>query len=124
MKDLFDKTKKIIKLTDKDFKNNIVIKSELKNNNGLLLVYANWCSHCQQMKEPWIQLSIISDKTSICVLSSEKYPEVVENLKVKGFPTIFEINKNGKLKMFSGNRDLLNLTNTLCNLDKKNKVCK
>ncbi len=124
MKDLFDKTKKIIKLTDKDFKNNIVIKSELKNNNGLLLVYANWCSHCQQMKNTWIQLSIISDKTSICVLSSEKYPEVVENLKVKGFPTIFEINKNGKLKMFSGNRDLLNLTNTLCNLDNKNKVCK
>ncbi len=122
---LFKNEKKIIVLKDKDFdEKNKIVNKKVIGKEGMVLVYASWCPHCVNFEPTWKQMAILADKNPICVLSVEQYPKIVERLNVKGFPTIFKFNKNGKLSLYKGTRDLMSLPGELCKMDKKNKICK
>jgi hypothetical protein len=84
--------------------------------NALLIVKANWCGHCQQMKKKWEHLSNLYPKKFLTLEStheSKGVAPIIGNLQVKGFPTIFYVvtdGKNGKIgQQYNGARDVCSL---------------
>jgi thiol-disulfide isomerase/thioredoxin len=87
------------------------------NENALLIVKANWCGHCKEMKKKWEYLASKYPKKFLVLESTHRergVDDVIRKLEVKGFPTIFEIDSNGKVgKQHSGGRDVCSLLKAL-----------
>lgn len=80
-------------------------------------IYANWCGHCQSMKDEWDVLEEKVDKNVYIVLNTEEseIPNRVdeinniylknsdEKLAASGYPTIYRI-EQGQLKYYGGDR--------------------
>ena len=84
--------------------------------NALLIVKANWCGHCKQMKKKWDYLSGLYPKKFLVLESTHEnkgVAPIIGNLQVKGFPTIFHIvtdGTNGKIgQQYNGGRDVCSL---------------
>lgn len=119
--DLFKNNKNLKNLSEKDFDG-----KKIKNvkTGGILLVFAQWCIHCQNLKPIWNNLSKVKGNVEMFIIDEAKNKNLIQTLGVKSFPSIFKVLKNGSLKMYSGQRDMISLVNLLCDIDKKNKVCK
>ncbi len=118
--DLFKTNKKLKTLSKKDFNG-----KKIKNihNEGMLLVYADWCHYCIQLKPTWNSLSKVKGKVQMFIINEADNKELIKELGVVSYPSIFKISKNGSLTPYKGNRDIMSLVNLLCNIDKKNKIC-
>lgn len=85
-----------------------------------LLVYADWCGHCKNLKPAYSKIaSTEQNKNSlICAVmgDSDDGKEVVQklNLKVKGFPSMFKI-KGKDIQEYNGGRDENSLRNAVKN---------
>lgn len=82
----------------------------------IVLVYASWCGHCEQLKPEWekMKLSVSSALNIIEIEESEKeqlekYKQMNPSLVINGYPTIFKIHSNGHVEYFNGERDAANL---------------
>jgi len=86
------------------------------NKNAIVLVYADWCPHCQTMKPEWnemknrlganietieIEDSDFDKDTKIRELEDRKLKG--EHLEIFGYPTMFKI-QNGRADYYGGNR--------------------
>jgi thioredoxin-like negative regulator of GroEL len=78
------------------------------NEKILMLFYADWCGHCQQMKPAWNELvSKCKNKINIASVNSDMAPNVAggHGNNIMGFPTLIIISK-GNEKKYEGDRSL------------------
>lgn len=83
------------------------VKPYRRNSSGpaVIFVKADWCGHCRAAK-PEIRktAAILGSVLPVYEVDSDKHKDVVESMKVDGFPTIFFRNANDKLKQYRGER--------------------
>lgn len=72
---------------------------------ALLFVKATWCGYCKSAA-PEIRkaASIMGSVVPVYEIDSEKHADVVESMKIDGFPTIFFRTATGQLKTYRGER--------------------
>lgn len=89
---------------------------------GLVLISQDWCGHCQRVKP---ELSKVASMTGnafpIFIVNGDADPELVKDLGVRGFPTIFFIGKNGAIgEQYSDARTKEAFVKNIC---EKSRVC-
>ena len=101
---LYDKYSGVIELKGKDFihKNNKVYinHKEFKDKNGLIMFYAPWCRHCQNMVEMWSDLAIqFKHQFTIAVVNCENKDnhKICSKIDIKYYPTIKYVSKDSLL---------------------------
>jgi thioredoxin-like negative regulator of GroEL len=58
----------------------------------LLMVYANWCSHCNELKPEWDKLPAqLATKpgledVKVVKLNGDKYKQIIEEHQIEGYP--------------------------------------
>ena len=93
----------------KDFK--IVNGKPVLNNKyfngkyGLIIVYAPWCIHCKASTNTWNELATQYNYVfPIGAINAEDLDngndELSSMLSVKSYPTVYTVNKNGKLAKY------------------------
>ena len=95
---IYSEGSKVVRL--KDTKE---VKSLLTSQEPIMvIVYAKWCGHCQQMFKPWNKLSKeVDGKSKIYVIESADYT----GKDIDGYPDV-RIVKNGEAKQYNGDRDV------------------
>jgi thiol-disulfide isomerase/thioredoxin len=95
-------------------------KNITKGNPGLLLIYADWCGHCQRFKPVFDDLCSILGDDFPCTaiedtdLSNEK---LRNGLNFKGYPTIKFFDQSGKIiGDYKGDRSKNDLLKKICEL--------
>lgn len=89
----------------------------------VILVYANWCPHCQSMKPQWDEMkTLLDDMVEIIEIEDadldkdSKIQSINDNklngetLDVAGYPTMLKI-KNGRAEYYNGNRSATDMHN-------------
>jgi thiol-disulfide isomerase/thioredoxin len=91
------------KLSQKDFtmtKNGVYINKNLKS-PGMILIYANWCGHCQRFKPTFNQLyrQLGTDFHCMSLEDTELKGNANLNqaLNIQGYPTIKFFDQKGKI---------------------------
>jgi len=83
------------------------VKSYRRNSKGpaLIFVKADWCPHCRATK-PEIDkaAAILGSVLPVYEVDSERHKDVVEDMGIDGFPTIFFRTSTGTLKRYNGER--------------------
>lgn len=113
------------KLKSSHFKvsgNHVYVDPKIHGGNpGLLLIYANWCGHCQRFKPTFNDLCRQLGKDFPCT-SIEDADMDDDNLKsalnFRGYPTIKFFDQSGKIigDYNSGDRSKEALLNHICDL--------
>ncbi len=106
---LYKKFTGVIELKSKDFKIENkkvkVINPLFVDKYGLIVFYAPWCYHCQEMVEMWSDLAIqFKYKFILGAVNCEKkenYP-IRNKLRIKLYPTIKYVGPDGILKDYKG----------------------
>jgi thiol-disulfide isomerase/thioredoxin len=85
--------------SDKDVKK-VDQMLQIPNAKVFILLQADWCPHCQDMKPKWKQLeNLPSRNVSIVSMPIEKQQksQILKNVPVEGIPTVLEV-RNGVAK--------------------------
>ena len=84
------------------------LKHKNFKNGGMFVVYAEWCHFCKELTPLWKKLFTLTKNKNygIGAINSEKQKQLVHMLGVSGYPTIIVMTKNGKMKEYSGPRNL------------------
>lgn len=90
--------------------------------NKAVLIYANWCGHCQMLKPKWEEAkTMLNDNVSVIEIEdSDPYKhdkiEMLNNglngpqkVEVMGYPTLFKIRDN-KLEYYQKEREPLQMS--------------
>ena len=84
----------------------------------IMLFKADWCGHCKSFKPTWTQLeNQFNKKFNFITYDNEINKDVVEKMKVNGFPTIMFKDGN-EIQEYNGSREYDALSNILTNLVK------
>ena len=106
-----------------DFQNSgsaVYIKKQLtKNNPGMLLIYADWCGHCQRFKPVFNEIHTKIGNNFSCVsindVELERNPDLSKALAFRGFPTIKFFDQNGKITQdYTGDRESSEILGHIC----------
>ena len=78
--------------------------------NGILIIYAPWCTHCVISKNMWENLAdLFKYKFNIFALNTYNYREKNQNLvlplNIKVYPTYKFVLKNGDIKEYKGGKN-------------------
>ena len=134
MNNLYDQQSGVIEITTNDFKitkKKITMHNkEFNKKNGLIIIYAPWCSHCIKSVPIWTELAVIfKNKFAIGAVNIEN--EYYNNysiktaLRTKYYPTIYKISKNGGISKYTKGYDINDILeyilNKLKQTDKSNK---
>lgn len=112
MDDIYSGSDNIFELTKKDFiiDDKIKLKKDFYNDiNGIIIVYAPWCSHCVLSKEMWENLSnLFKYKFNFYAVNTYNFDgknqDLVKPLNITIYPTYILIDKNGELKKYEGSK--------------------
>lgn len=110
-----------IKLSSNDFSisiNGIYINKNLKS-PGMLLIFANWCGHCQRFKPTFNELCRQLGNDFHCIsiedTQLQQNDNLVKALNFRGFPTIKFFDKSGKIiSEYNGERSKTELLKHIC----------
>ena len=112
-------------LTSKDFqkKGNSYYITKAFGTGGLLVVKTEWCSFCQKLFPIIKQVSNKLGKTyPIFKLDADKNSKLTKELGVQGFPTIFYIERDGRISgQYTSSRDEGSILKGICD---KSLVCR
>jgi thiol-disulfide isomerase/thioredoxin len=94
-----------------------------KDESTIVLVYANWCPHCQTMKPEWNEMKnrLGMDIETIEIEDSDfdkdmKIRDIEDNklngehIEIVGYPTMFKVH-NGHADYYGGNRTASDMIN-------------
>jgi len=89
----FSSSRFVTELKPKDFDQ---IKTwKLQNHKcSIVLFYAPWCPHCQNVKEMWEKLGNLNAYFDVCAMNTEKYSKHIDKIKndmpelIIGYPTM------------------------------------
>jgi thiol-disulfide isomerase/thioredoxin len=83
----------------------------MASNDQLIIVKANWCGHCKRAMPDFERLVSASPITkadgsdvTVRMLDSDENAGEVQNLNVKGFPTILYQSSDGSISNYNGER--------------------
>jgi thiol-disulfide isomerase/thioredoxin len=110
-----------IKLSQNDFaikKDGLYITKNLKS-PGMLLIFANWCGHCQRFKPIFNELCRQLGNDFHCIsiedTQLQKNGKLTEALDFRGFPTIKFFDQSGKIiSEYNGERSKPELLKHIC----------
>tara|TARA_R100001163_G_C5067628_1_gene206910 strand:+ start:953 stop:1249 length:297 start_codon:yes stop_codon:yes gene_type:complete len=72
----------------------------------LVLGYADWCGHCKNFMPTWNEFKAKHGNViDIRELNADKDKQEIENLGIRGFPTLLMLNGKKKIK-YEGERTL------------------
>jgi thiol-disulfide isomerase/thioredoxin len=108
----------VIEIVDKDIlkKGNSFYINRAKDSGGMIIVKNDWCIHCRRVLP-------VLEKTSkklgtaypIFKLDGDSNKKSIDLLKIEGFPTIFLINRDGKItKKYEGGRTEQEFLTSIC----------
>jgi len=93
------------------------LNEKISNNEDCLVwFYAEWCGHCQDMKDIWNTFySEHKDTHNIYKISDLKKDQVMNHLSenVNGYPTIMAISNGEEKRLFEGDRSVDNFSKFL-----------
>ena len=76
---------------------------------SMVIIYADWCTHCQRSEPEWNKLSkLVDGKATIYAIESNDY----KGDDISGYPTI-KIVKNGKSVSYNGDRSAESMKDAL-----------
>jgi len=120
MEDLYENTN-VNELKFKDFdlteKNKYkILNKEYNNKNGIIIFYAPWCSHCQDMVNYWDNIAInFKNIYPICAVNTDDFKNknnmLMSFFNIRHFPTIKEFNKENIISKNELNVSKDSLTN-------------
>lgn len=93
------------------------LEEQIKEGKKVVLFYADWCSHCKDLKPTWDEVATKVNKEEKRMLkvncggSKKEDKAITEKYEIDGYPTII-IFENGEPKQYKGGRteeDLLAL---------------
>lgn len=108
MDDLYQGTD-IIELKYKDFKiknkNKKIHNKNFMNKKGLIILYAPWCKHCNDITSYMVELgSFYKNIFPIGAINSEdilyKNDKLLKYFNYKYYPTLFTISKKGNINLY------------------------
>ena len=114
MDDIYLENSNVLELINKNFlinKKKITIENNItKDLNGILIIYAPWCTHCVLSKNMWENLAdLFKYKFNIYALNTYNYREKNQNLvlplNIKVYPTYKFVLKNGEIKEYKGGKN-------------------
>jgi len=102
---LYSEGSKVVRLKDtKEVKRLLTSQEPI-----MIVVYAKWCGHCQQMFKQWNKLSKqVDGKSKVYVIESDDYTDK----DIDGYPDV-RIVKIGSAKSYTGGRDVQSMKNAL-----------
>jgi thiol-disulfide isomerase/thioredoxin len=71
-----------------------------------VLVYADWCGHCQRYKPLWERLARTPGRiANMAAVRDDIFPKVskIANAKIQGFPSVIKVSRNGTIERFNVN---------------------
>jgi thiol-disulfide isomerase/thioredoxin len=79
----------------------------------LVLVYADWCGHCQKFKPTMEQLENIPERSiQTARIRDDMFPKsALSSAKIEGYPTLMLVDKTGKVENFKSENG--NVTNAI-----------
>lgn len=88
-----------LKKRDISVSSGVVKISKHAKKTGLLLVHASWCGHCVRFMPEYKKLAReISSHFPLLEIESKEIPQqMLETLKIRGFPSLFFFDQTGKI---------------------------
>jgi thioredoxin-like negative regulator of GroEL len=85
----------------------------------IVLIYADWCGHCTRFKEDvWSKLLNSSHRASLASIHHDQLEKtVLKDAKIKGYPSVLVVGKDGKPAVFKGPAGEEGPTNAMPNTD-------
>lgn len=86
-----------------------------ENGSKLVLFHADWCGHCKKMKPDWDKVKSEFPNRCQDIESEQITQEHRDKYDIKGFPSIFTVNKDNQIKEWDGGRTYTDFKNYLNN---------
>ena len=85
----------------------------------IVLIYADWCGHCTNFKrDVWSNLLKNSHRASLASIHHDQLEKtILKGAKIKGYPSVLVVGKDGKPAVFKGPAGEEEPTNAMPNAD-------
>ena len=98
---------------------NVTSPSQIKDLDVMLstgpitfvLIYADWCGHCQRYKPMWESLSRTPGRiANMAAVRDDMFPKVskISNAKIQGYPSVIKVSPNGSIEEYNVNGESTN----------------
>jgi len=111
----------MFQLYEKDFEFSLngkprITDRRVKGKPGLVMFKTDWCGFCQRAKPEFKASSEMLGKSAFfATVDCDKSKKLAEKMGIKGFPTIYFVNKKGELDgVFTGERSKFAFNQYMC----------
>ena len=83
--------------------------SKFKKGNWIILYYADWCGHCQNLKPTWneyVERNVNNKALNIAEIPDTSFGKLASQPMTNGFPSIKMFNNQKEVDIFSGDRSV------------------